>query len=76
MCVGKIYWAGFRSVAFALPSTELGTLAGPDFLVPCTELFMRATERVTIIGPRLIEDARQVHLGYWDARTGDPLTNP
>jgi putative acetyltransferase len=65
MCVGKMYWAGIRSLVFALPSSELALLAGPDFLVPCAELFARAAERVTIIGPLLVDEARDVHRGYW-----------
>src|SRR5215510_2079710 len=32
MCAGKIYWAGIRSVAYALSSAELATLAGGNFL--------------------------------------------
>ena len=34
MCVGKMYWAGIRSIAYALPAQELAALAGPDFLIP------------------------------------------
>jgi len=65
MCVGKMYWAGIRSIAYALPAEELAALAGRDFLIPCTELFARAAERVTITGPMLLNEAREVHLGFW-----------
>lgn len=65
MCVGKMYWAGIRSLAYALPAEELAMLAGADFLVPCVELFGRAAERVTIVGPLLLNEAREVHLGFW-----------
>jgi tRNA(Arg) A34 adenosine deaminase TadA len=65
MCVGKMYWAGIRSVAYALPAEELAALAGSDFLIPCAELFGRAAEQVTIIGPMLPTEAREVHLGFW-----------
>ena len=65
MCVGKMYWAGIRSVTYALPSEELAVLAGRDFLIPCAELFGRAAERVAITGPLLLPEAREVHLGYW-----------
>ena len=44
MCVGKMYWAGIRSVAYALPAEELAALAGREFLIPCAELFGRAVE--------------------------------
>jgi len=65
MCVGKMYWAGIRSIAYALPAEELAALAGRDFLIPCAELFGRAVEHVTIIGPLLLNEAREVHLGFW-----------
>lgn len=65
MCVGKMYWAGIRSIAYALPAEELAALAGGDFLIPCTELFARAADKVTITGPLLLSEAREVHLGFW-----------
>ena len=66
MCAGKIYWAGIRFVVYALSSVELAALAGPYFLVPCRDLFARATEPVTIIGPILLDEARAVHIGFWN----------
>ena len=65
MCVGKMYWAGIRSVVYALPAEELARLAGRDFLIPCRELFDRATEPVQIVGPLLLDEAREVHRGFW-----------
>ena len=65
MCTGTIYWAGIRSVVFALASIELATMAGGDFLVPCREIFARAREQVAVAGPMLFDEARAVHLGYW-----------
>lgn len=67
MCVGKMYWAGIRAVVYALPAEELALKAGPDFLVPCRELFFRATETVSVLGPILVEGARAVQEGFWDA---------
>ena len=65
MCVGKMYWSGIRSIAYALPAEELATLAGRDFLIPCAELLGRAAEAVTITGPLLLDEAREVHRGFW-----------
>jgi tRNA(Arg) A34 adenosine deaminase TadA len=65
MCVGKMYWAGIRSVVYALSSEELAVLAGPDFLIPCRDLFARTVESVRIAGPMLLNEARNVHLGFW-----------
>ena len=66
MCVGKMYWAGIRSVVYGLSSEDLAILAGPQFLVPCRDLFVRATEAVTIVGPILLDEARAVHVGFWN----------
>lgn len=65
MCVGEMYWAGIRSVVYALPADELALLAGRDFLIPCKELFSRAAESVEIDGPLLLDEAREVHAGFW-----------
>ena len=65
MCVGKMYWAGIRSIVYALASEDLAQLAGGSFVVPCRELFAKAAEPVTVIGPLLASEARDVHLGYW-----------
>ena len=69
MCVGKMYWARIRFVVYALPAEELAVLAGPDFLVPCRDLFARATETVTVVGPMLVDEARAVHVGFWNKAT-------
>jgi tRNA(Arg) A34 adenosine deaminase TadA len=65
MCAGKMYWAGIRSIVYALPSEQLGALAARDFVVPCRELFSRCREAVQIVGPMLVDEAREVHLGFW-----------
>ena len=65
MCVGKMYWAGIRAVTYALPAEELALLAGRDFLIPCAELFGRAVDHVAITGPLLLQEAREVHVGFW-----------
>jgi tRNA(Arg) A34 adenosine deaminase TadA len=67
MCVGTMYWAGIRSLVYALPSRELAAMARRDFVVPCAELLALAEDPVTITGPVLLEEARQVHLGFWQS---------
>ena len=66
MCAGKMYWAGIRSVVYGLSSEELAILAGPQFLVPCRDLFVRASEAVTVVAPILLDEARAVHVGFWN----------
>lgn len=65
MCVGKMYWAGIRTLVYALPAVELAKLAGGSLLVPCRDLFTQAKEQVRVVGPLLIDAARAVHEGYW-----------
>src|SRR5262245_32902553 len=65
MCVGKTYWAGIRSVVYALPSEELAALAARDFVIPCRELFSRSRDGVQVVGPLLVDEAREVHGGFW-----------
>jgi tRNA(Arg) A34 adenosine deaminase TadA len=65
MCVGAMYWAGIRSMVYGLPAEMLATLAGPDFLIACRELFRRASNTVQVRGPLLVEEALDVHHGYW-----------
>ena len=65
MCVGKMYWAGIRSVVYALSAEELAALAGHDFLMPCRELFARTVDPVRVTGPLLLNEAREVHAGFW-----------
>ena len=72
MCVGKMYWAGIRSLVYGLSSQDLAVPAGPDFLVPCRELFERAVETVTVVGPMLAEEARAIHAGFWPRPGGQP----
>ena len=70
MCVGALYWAGIRSVVYALPCGELAKLAGSDFLIPCRDLFARAVEPVQVVGPLLADEAWAPHLGFWRAVSG------
>jgi tRNA(Arg) A34 adenosine deaminase TadA len=65
MCVGAMYWAGIRSVVYGLPAEVLATLAGPDFLIACRDLFGQAAHTVHVTGPLLVEEALEVHNGYW-----------
>jgi tRNA(Arg) A34 adenosine deaminase TadA len=71
MCTGTMYWAGIRTVVYALAAEELAQLAGRDFLMPCRELFARAADPVHVIGPVLIDQARAVHLDFWNTSRSD-----
>jgi len=65
MCAGAMYWAGVRDVVYGLPAEALARLAGGRFVVPCRDLFGRASDIVRVTGPLLLEDALAVHEGFW-----------
>jgi hypothetical protein len=44
---------------------ELAAFTGGNFLIPCTELFARGAEIVTVVGPLLLDEAREVHRGSY-----------
>jgi tRNA(Arg) A34 adenosine deaminase TadA len=67
MCTGTMYWAGIRSVVYALSAADLASLAGDDFLIECRTLFSRAAEPVEVSGPWPIPEATAVHENYWPA---------
>jgi tRNA(Arg) A34 adenosine deaminase TadA len=73
MCVGKMYWAGIRHVVYALSAEELAKFAGGSFLIPCRELFSKAKDEVVVIGPLLLKEARDVHLGYWSPQVASEV---
>lgn len=71
MCSGAIFWGGVKHVVYGCPCETLGELAGDDFLVPCRMLFAKAgTHPVSVEGPILAQEAKSVHIGFWDAHLG------
>ncbi|WP_233199564.1 nucleoside deaminase [Cryobacterium sp. N22] len=72
MCSGAIYWAGIGRVAYALPERMLGEMVPeqdgePTLDLPCREVFARGGNAVVVAGPALIDEAADVHAGFWDA---------
>ena len=65
MCAGAIYWAGIRKVVYALANEALAKIAGDVLSISCREIFARASEKVEVAGPFLLEEARKVHQGFW-----------
>jgi tRNA(Arg) A34 adenosine deaminase TadA len=70
MCAGAIYWGDVRRVVFALSEDELRDIVGanpenPTLALPCREVFARGRHEVEVSGPRLQDQARAVHEGFW-----------
>jgi tRNA(Arg) A34 adenosine deaminase TadA len=73
MCAGAIYWSGIGAVVYALAETELYELTGddpsnPTLLLPCRTVFAAGRREVTVAGPFDLEQARDVHAGFWRPR--------
>jgi len=66
MCAGAIYWAGIGTVVYGLSEAGLVDLSGSSMLDhPCRLVFADGTREVTVIGPRLEEEAAVPHHGFW-----------
>lgn len=75
MCAGAIYWCGIGRVVYGLAETGLLALTGdhpenPTLSLPCREVFARGQRATEVLGPLLEDEARQAHLGFWDAPPG------
>ncbi|MBL8147821.1 MAG: nucleoside deaminase [Anaerolineae bacterium] len=67
MCSAAIFWTGIRTVVFACSAAQLDTIGDVGFDLTSREVFARARQPVTIIGPVLEAEAMAVHERYWTA---------
>jgi succinyl-diaminopimelate desuccinylase len=71
MCAGAIYWAGIGRVVYGLSEHELKNITGnhaenPTLDLPCRVVFAAGQRKTEVIGPLLVEEARNLHVGVWD----------
>ncbi len=70
MCAGAIFWGNVRRVVFGLSEMSLYEIVGWDteevLYLPCRELFDRGKKAIEVVGPILEDEAREVHIGFWD----------
>ena len=70
MCAGAIFWSNIRRVVFGLSEENLYKITRKDseeeLLLPCREVFAKGKKVIEVIGPLLEDEAREVHLGFWD----------
>jgi len=69
MCAGAIFWGNVGRVVYALSEEGLYALTGETaykLAFPCRDLFALGTHPFEVIGPLIEQEARQVHLGFWD----------
>jgi len=72
MCAGSVYWVGVRRVVYALDIPGLDRIVGADPKNPTPHLRAEVVLNggkfpIAVEGPGLLDEAREVHLGYWDA---------
>ena len=70
MCSGAIYWSGIGTVVYALAEAELYEMTGsddnnPTLVLPCRTVFAAGQRSVVVEGPFPIDEARDVHAGFW-----------
>jgi tRNA(Arg) A34 adenosine deaminase TadA len=70
MCSGAIYWGNVGRVMYALSEEHLYDLTGsdsenPTLTLPCREIFARGRRPVSVEGPAMETEAKQVHEGFW-----------
>ena len=66
MCAGAIFWSGIGRVVYGLPDDEMRRIIpgdDPVLTVPSRAVLTTGHARsVTVIGPALVDEARQVHV--------------
>lgn len=75
MCAGAIFWGNVRRVVYGLSEVSLYELVGRDsedvLFLPCRELFGKGQKPIEVIGPILEDEARKVHIGFWQREVGN-----
>jgi tRNA(Arg) A34 adenosine deaminase TadA len=70
MCAGAIFWGNVRRVVFGLSMQGLYEMIGEgneeSLPLTCSELFARGKKSIEVIGPILEDEARSVHIDFWD----------
>ncbi|WP_137155664.1 nucleoside deaminase [Rhizobium sp. FKL33] len=70
MCAGAAYWAGIGRVVYGLSESQLKDITGnhpenPTLDLPCQVVFAAGQRRVEVIGPMLIDEAKDLHKNVW-----------
>ena len=70
MCVGALFWAGVRDVAYGLSARSLNAIANErtamfGFTVTAQEIGANAVPPLRFVGPSREDEATRPHQGYW-----------
>jgi len=72
MCAGAIFWSGVRRVVFGIDAVSLRAFRGSrsdqtDLELSCREVFAASAAPIEVIGPALLDEAGEPHVGAWKA---------
>lgn len=70
MCAGAIFWANLRRVVYGIDDQRLRIFRGErldqrDVELSCRDVFKAAPFAVECIGPALMDEASEPHVGAW-----------
>ncbi|MDZ4100041.1 MAG: nucleoside deaminase [Hydrogenophaga sp.] len=70
MCAGAIFWSNIGRVVFGIDAVRLRVFRGElaaqrDAELSCRDVFTASPHPIECIGPVLIEEASEPHIGFW-----------
>jgi tRNA(Arg) A34 adenosine deaminase TadA len=70
MCAGAIFWSNIGRVVFGIDAERLRVFRGErpeqrDAELSCRNVFAASPHPIECIGPAMIEEASQPHVGFW-----------
>jgi tRNA(adenine34) deaminase len=73
MCAGAIFWSNIGRVVFGIDAVRLRVFRGEraeqrDAELSCRDVFKASPHPIECIGPVLVEEASEPHVGFWEPR--------
>ncbi len=70
MCAGAIFWSGIGRVVFGIDAVRLRVFRGEvaeqkDAQLSCRDVFDASPRAIECIGPVLLDECSQPHIGFW-----------
>lgn len=70
MCAGAIFWSNIGRVVYGIDAQRLRVFRGErpeqrDAELSCRDVFAASPHAITCIGPALVDEASEVHEGFW-----------
>ncbi len=70
MCAGAIFWSNVGRVVFGIDAVRLRVFRGEraeqrDAELSCRDVFAASPHPIDCIGPALVDEASESHVGFW-----------